>query len=1395
MKNKLVAGMVAGMFLIAQSYGQQLPAVYDTDALYREGLFLYQEQKYSAAQEKLERFIGKDVVSEQPRHTAFLADAQYYHAVCDFHLLRGDAEDHLQEFLAEHPTHSKANNAKYYLGKIFYIKRNFRKSVEYLASVDYTALEDDASQESRFMLGYSYFQIEKHDLAAETLQTLTLSNGEYRDKASYYYGIMQFKRKKYDEAYQALKSVDTTAEYHLKVPIYLTSILLEQDKFDQLDQYGSQLLQNKEPYEQKELIYKQIGLALFELKQYKRSIPYFEAHLESNTSPESGIFYRMGLANYQVKDYEPAVFYFSKVFSKGDSTAQVASYYSGFSYIELGKEEEARLAFKRSLEWKYNPTVRKDALLQYAKLSLENKYYNDALQSFKAYAQEYPESDNIKEIKALAGEALYFSSNFKDAIRLLEASGLQDKRAKQTYQKALYFHAVNLYSRNQPEDAIRFFAKAGDTDGGDAVLSLQSRFWMGEVNYALKKYDQAEDAYQKFLKTSGAKTNEYYPNVLVGLGWVTLVHSEQKTKEKYEEAKGYFLKAANLPKLKAEKPEIFVEAALRSADCHFALKEYGDAERWYQSVFDLKRNEADYALYQWATCKLRQSKYEVAIDKFKEIDEQFDRSEFKDKALLQISNTYLNWLSDHKNALRYAQKLVDEHPRSDLRAKAMLNCGFSAAQLDQKGEAITYFKSVLKEYGNQTEETQVALDELGSLLGTSEINDLLDQFKTQNPETKIKTDNILYKTGRDLYEIQNDPSGAVSQLTKYIQEYPNGTYYYEAHYVRGLANYDLRYPDKALADFAKVYDSKTAPDLASKAYSKTAVIFTDQKNYDKAIVFYQKAESIVENNIERVQIRMAMGEVHYKVKNYSDAKERFMQVALDPNTTEYSKGRAQVAWGRALYHLAKTDSAETLFRKVESENKNVFGAESQFWITQIAFDQKKYEDCKNAVFYMKDNYPTQNYWKAKSFILLAEVFRIEKDYFQAVETIKSVSEHSPDDEIKADATKRLEIFEKEANDPNMNPNGFETEEVELPNNDSQQEENEDLYDDSEYEAPKKEEKPAPKPVTNNVYKPVPKAPAKTESGEKKDIKTVIPKKEEAKKSESVKVIEKTEPKKEVKSTPSLKKEEPKPTSKPATKYEDKDLGRSEPVAKKDVKTDPVKPKTTEKVEPKKEIKPTPSPKKEEPKPTSKPATKYEDKDLGRSEPAVKKDTKSEPAKTKTTEKAEPKKEVKPTPTSKKEEPTKVTTKYEDKDLGRSQPAVKKEVKTEPAKSKSMEKAEPKKQVKPSPKKEEAKPINKSEAKTPTLAKKETESKEEIKSITYHLIVDQISGTKNAEVAAKKWKDKGFSGVMILQGSKDNEFRISIYYASSKDSAEKKKAELLKSQRIGTNAWVMSLTKK
>lgn len=1065
------------------SLGQNLPQIQDAEYDFRQGIELLSQEKYSAAQHHFALFkerAYKNASVGISSNLLLLTEADFYQSLCDFHLLRGDAEEHLDDFIRQHPDHAKTSYAYFHLGKLFYIKRNFRAATQYLAAVEPSTLNNDLEAERKFMLGYSYYNINKPDEGAVILEPLITTGGIYRDKAAYYYGVMQFNRKKYDEALSSLQTIQDSSEYRAKVPIYITTILLEKHSYDQLDSYGLKLMDSKEPIEQKEAVFKQIGLALYEKGECTKAIPYFEENLENNNSPESGIFYRIGMCHFKNNEYDPAIFYFSKILGKNDATSQMASYYTAFSLMKKENWEEARLAFKRSYELKFDEEVKKDALMQYAKLSFETKYYNDALWALKTYVKDYPSADDISDARSLAGEALYYSSNFKDAIKVLESTGLQDKRSRLAYQKALYFYAVNLYSRNQIEEAGPIFKKSAEVTDGNSTLRLQSYFWQGEVAYALKKYDEAEQSYEKFLTSSGAKSNEYYPNVLIGLGWKTLLQQNEDQRAKYEKAKGYFHQAAKISHLKEDQPELYIEAALRTADCAFVMKEYSESEKMYQSVYDLKKNEADYALFQLGVSKLRQSKWEAAIDKFKLLDENFEHSEFKDEALLQISNTYLNWISDPKIALKYGQRLTEEHPQSEYIPKALLNCGFAAVQMEKKNEAILFFKTVLNEYGEKTEEAQVALDELASLSSATEINELVEKFKVHNPTTRVKTDNVLFKAGRDLYEIQNDPSGAVSQLTRYLSEAEGNpemaaglTHYYEALYIRALANYDLRFQEKSFADLQKIYDknSDATADQKGKAYMKVAAIYADQKIYDKAVENYQNAAEVIENSLDLVQIHFAIGDIRYKLTNYEESKGWFQKVIDNPNTTEYSRARARVALGKSFFQLKDYNSAFEIFKDVELYNKNAFGAESQYYMAQILFDQKKNVECKTAVFYLKDNYPTQNYWKAKAFIILAEVFRLEKDYFQAVETMKSVADNSPDDDIKNEAKSRLTIFEKEADDPKMNPAGFELEpdensnesildddhdpaidEVSGEKNSENSENEEDLFDDTDVNA-------------------------------------------------------------------------------------------------------------------------------------------------------------------------------------------------------------------------------------------------------------------------------------------------------------------------------------------------------
>ena len=224
-------------------------------------------------------------------------------------------------------------------------------------------------------------------------------------------------------------------------------MLLELGEYDQLDRYGSRLLHRDEDYDQKEVIYKQIGAALFELERYDRAIRYLEANLEIVRRPERGTFYRIGYCHYQKEEYNPAIFYFNKIAGGEDVAAQAATYYMAFCYMALDKKEDARLSFRKAYQMAAKPEFRKEALLQFAKLSLETRYYSDAIFAFDKFAKNYPNDPNIERMQALKAEALYYSNNYREAIQTFEAMGANDARARLAYQKASYYYARASTSR------------------------------------------------------------------------------------------------------------------------------------------------------------------------------------------------------------------------------------------------------------------------------------------------------------------------------------------------------------------------------------------------------------------------------------------------------------------------------------------------------------------------------------------------------------------------------------------------------------------------------------------------------------------------------------------------------------------------------------------------------------------------------------------------------------------------------------------------------------------------------------------------------------------------------------------------------------------------------------
>ena len=100
--------------------------------------------------------------------------------------------------------------------------------------------------------------------------------------------------------------------------------------------------------------------------------------------------------------------------------------------------------------------------------------------------------------------------------------------------------------------------------------------------------------------------------------------------------------------------------------------------------------------------------------------------------------------------------------------------------------------------------------------------------------------------------------------------------------------------------------------------------------------------------------------------------------------------------------------AEQWLEKSAKADKSVFGAESAYYSAVVSFKQNKLSETENKVFDLSEKFSSHEYWVAKSFILLAEVYEAQDNGFQAKETLRSVVDNCSISELKTEAQRRLD---------------------------------------------------------------------------------------------------------------------------------------------------------------------------------------------------------------------------------------------------------------------------------------------------------------------------------------------------------------------------------------------------
>ena len=988
--------LIAICLLGISYYASAQATVINTDpvAIYNKGIELFEKEKYGPAMHEFDDYakVGKDAQT--------VINAKYYSAVCGLKLEHRDGEKRVLAFIRDYPENSRINDANWELAKFYFNDSKWRKSVKYLEKVAAFDLQPEEINEYYFKLGYAHFMEDEYTEAKESFSKIIVTENTYYARANYYYGYICYKEGEYSKALIAFDKIKNRGPKTMD--LYIVQIYYAQGNYKRAISHGDTLT-FKDIKNEVTFI---IGKSYYQLGEYSKAVGYFNQyeHKISDLLPEEN--YQIGYSYYALDKYDKAYVYFMRIANNNDSLGQVAGYNLAHCFLKLDKKENARNAFFEASRVNFNKKVQETAAFNYAKLSFELSFQNVAITAFQSFINDYPKSEYADEARGLLAELFLQTQNYKDAVIVMEGIKNLNAQSQKAYQKISYFWAEDRYANKQFEVAKEYFQKALKYPT-DKVLQAQTYFWLGELSYAEKDYNAAISNFTKATDNSEAKESKYYNICFYNMGYC---YFDQKN---YGKALNYFKKYTDLENYYNDRPSRYLDASTRLADCYFMTKNYDGAVDKYNYIVTKNGPGSDYALFQIATIYGLQSKKIQKLNTLNKLLANYPSSIYLDDA--EFESGLLNMENgDYTKAAANFNQLINTYPSSNYVSKAQLNLGYIYVKQGDNTKAINQLKLVAKTYKG-SDESKSALRVLEEIMvNQGDAEAYIAFVESIGGSIEItRADSLLFVSIYQKYKT-GSCNQSVINFDNYLKNYPKGNYRTEANYYKAECEYELQNFDKAIANYEAVIEAN-ASNFIPRAAGRVAGLYFKNNNYEKALRYYKILETATNTKDYYVTALTGQMRCNYLLGEYVFAKKDAEKIIASDKATKEALIEANLVIGRVNFMDKAYPQAATNFNEVIKGTKSVMAAESKYYLCEIKYLQKDYKAAKKSVFELVDNYASYDYWVAKSFLLLADVYLAEGDTFQAKATLKAVIDSYEGEELGIKAEEKLrDINSKEA---------------------------------------------------------------------------------------------------------------------------------------------------------------------------------------------------------------------------------------------------------------------------------------------------------------------------------------------------------------------------------------------
>lgn len=954
-----------------------------SDVQFNQGKEFFTEHKYAASTRNFEEFL-KNAGSTQAGQ---IQEAQYYIAANAYELRLKNAYEILTNYAQKYTYSPFSDRVNLMLGMLQYEKKDFPKALSFFNQVNDKHLGKSEKIDFLFCKGYADIETKNYTEALSIFKILKDLKTKYDLSASYYYSYSQYTLGNYTDALPEFLKLESIPAYKNIVPYYIVQIYYAQKEYDNLTERADSLLKNNPDNKNNAEIYRISGEIAYRKKDYNKAIGYLKNYEKLFPQVLRNDMYLLGLSYFQLKDYSNAIQYLSKVTTENDEMTENAYLHLGNSYVKLNDINNARLAYEASLRTNFNKTVREEALYNYALTTYQsNTAFGESITAFEQLLNEFPTTKYTDKAYDYLTSVYMTTKNYDAAYQSILKIKEPNSKLLETKQYLLYQLGTESFALNKFDKAIEYFTLSL-LSSSTGKYSAESYYWRAESYFRTNRPTLSIKDLKAFFVNPYAKSssNKISANYSLAYGYFS--------QKDYANALNWFLRYVDAES--NSKLSTYSDAMNRIGDCFFYARNFPSAETYYNKAIALSPNTGDYAMFQSAYVVGLQKDYMSKISKLEKLINTYPKSEYVDDAMYQMGRSYL-MMDNNSKTIECYKRLLDKQPNGDLARKAALEIGMIYYNEKDYNQAIRTFKNVISDYPG-SEESYTALESLETVY--IEINDVasyLAYTKTLGriirTSTANREDSITYIASEKQYLNGKYPT-AITGFKTYLNKFcSGGRYCTTAQYY--LADSYYRTDDKvnaleAYQNLLKIIGNQYSEEAALRC----AGITFDNKDYASALNYFKQLQNLAQTTENRTIAVLGILRCSHFLNDHQTTISIVNDIMNDPHSTDELKSEALFNRAKAYIALNQNDLAISDLKITAEDTRTASGAESKFLLANLYFNQEKLKESESEILdFSKKNTPYQ-YWLARSFILLADIYIKQNNEFQAKQYLLSLQKN------------------------------------------------------------------------------------------------------------------------------------------------------------------------------------------------------------------------------------------------------------------------------------------------------------------------------------------------------------------------------------------------------------------